>query len=300
MASSRVETQITWSSASSLSVSSASNGTSDAFTFDASDWAGAIQLSADNNGTPASGDTVDFYVLWTSGDILGDTGSDYDTVEHAQKLCTLDTDCIDTDYEIAQKHGEDAAEAWRKYEGVVWLLTGSKPTGQSAAGESVTSQGTTNGFPIVGKCKHCGVHLTRSRDNDLVHASTYSRDCRITRQAELEDESQAAQPCPQCGGTMLPGKDYGCICHPTDYRAHREERMDHLEECYRSSFSTPEPECYCTRCHNTLIHHLDPAYYNDAKPSDWMTASNLESRIALLEEKVKALEDGYTGWKRGI
>jgi hypothetical protein len=210
------------------------------------------------------------------------------------------TDCIDTDYEIAQKHGEDAAEAWRKYEGVVWLLTGSKPTGQSAAGESVTSQGTTNGFPIVGKCKHCGVHLTRSRDNDLVHASTYSRDCRITRQAELEDESQAAQPCPQCGGTMLPGKDYGCICHPTDYRAHREERMDHLEECYRSSFSTPEPECYCTRCHNTLIHHLDPAYYNDAKPSDWMTASNLESRIALLEEKVKALEDGYTGWKRGI
>jgi hypothetical protein len=91
MASSRVETQITWSAASSLSISSASNSTSDAFTFDASDWAAAIQLSADNNGTPASGDTVDFYILWTSGDILGDTGSDYDTVEHAPRLCRLDT-----------------------------------------------------------------------------------------------------------------------------------------------------------------------------------------------------------------
>jgi len=96
MASSRVETQITWSSASSLSISSASNGTSDAFTFDASDWAAAIQLSADNNGTPASGDTMSFYILWTSGDILGDSGSDYDTVEHAQHLCTLDTYATNT------------------------------------------------------------------------------------------------------------------------------------------------------------------------------------------------------------
>lgn len=91
MASSRVETQITWSSASSLSVSASSNGTSDALTFDASDWAAAIQINADNGGTPGSGDTMDVYILWTAGDVLGDSSSDYDTVEHAQLLCRLDT-----------------------------------------------------------------------------------------------------------------------------------------------------------------------------------------------------------------
>lgn len=91
MASSRNETQITWSTASSLSISNGSNGTSDAFTFDASDWSCALQINADNNGTPASGDTLDVYILWTAGDVLGDSASDYDTVEHAQKLCTLDT-----------------------------------------------------------------------------------------------------------------------------------------------------------------------------------------------------------------
>lgn len=96
MAASRPDTQITWSSASSISISAASNATSDAFTFDASDWAAAVQINADNNGTPASGDTVSVYILWTTGDILGDSGSDYDTVEHAQLLWTLDTYATNT------------------------------------------------------------------------------------------------------------------------------------------------------------------------------------------------------------
>ena len=96
MASTREETQITWSSASSISVSSSSNSTSDAFAFNASDWSAAIQINADNNGTPASGDTVDVYILWTTGDILGDSGDDYDTVEHAQRLCRLDTYATNT------------------------------------------------------------------------------------------------------------------------------------------------------------------------------------------------------------
>lgn len=92
----REETQITWSAAASLSIASASNGTSDAFTFNASDWDGSIQLSADNDGTAAAGDTVDFYILWTAGDILGDTGSDYDTTEHAEFLAKIDTVAADT------------------------------------------------------------------------------------------------------------------------------------------------------------------------------------------------------------
>lgn len=96
MASTREESQVLWSAASSISVSAASNATSDAHTFNASDWSAAIQINADNNGTPASGDTVSVYILWTTGDILGDSGSDYDTVEHAQLLCTLDTYATNT------------------------------------------------------------------------------------------------------------------------------------------------------------------------------------------------------------
>lgn len=96
MASSRVETQITWSSASSLSVSSGATQTSDAFTFNAEDWAAAVQLSADNDGSPAAGDTVTFYIAYTAGDILGNSGSDYDTAEHATYLATLDTVAANT------------------------------------------------------------------------------------------------------------------------------------------------------------------------------------------------------------
>lgn len=96
MASSRNETQITWSSASSLSVSSGTTSTSDAFTFNVEDWDAALQLSADNDGTPASGDTVTFSVAYTNGDILGDSGSDYDTTEHATYLATLDTVAANT------------------------------------------------------------------------------------------------------------------------------------------------------------------------------------------------------------
>lgn len=96
MASSRVETQITWSAASSLSISAGSTSTSDAFTFNAEDWDGVVQLSADNDGTPASGDTVDFWIAYTAGDILGDTGNDYDTTEHATLLTRIDTVAANT------------------------------------------------------------------------------------------------------------------------------------------------------------------------------------------------------------
>lgn len=96
MASSRVETQVTWSSANSVSVSSGSTSTSDAITFNAEDWDAVLQLSADNDGTPATGDTVTFSVAYTSGDILGDSGSDYDTTEHATLVAILDTVAANT------------------------------------------------------------------------------------------------------------------------------------------------------------------------------------------------------------
>ena len=96
MASSRVETQITWSGASSVTVNSATLLASDAFTFNAEDWDADLQVHVDNQGTPASGDVVDVYIAYTTGDILGDSGSDYATTEHAEYLGRLDTVAANT------------------------------------------------------------------------------------------------------------------------------------------------------------------------------------------------------------
>ena len=86
------EIAITWDTgSSSKSVTSATLVTSDAVTLTAGDYDYQLQVSADNAGTPAAGDICIVSIARTTGDILGDTGSDYDTVEHAQKLCTLDT-----------------------------------------------------------------------------------------------------------------------------------------------------------------------------------------------------------------
>lgn len=91
MASSKVETQIQWSGADSKTVSANTIQWSDAFTPNAEDWDGSLQVSADNAGTPASGDTCDVYVAWSNGDLLGDSGNDYDTDEHAEWVGRLDT-----------------------------------------------------------------------------------------------------------------------------------------------------------------------------------------------------------------
>jgi hypothetical protein len=64
--------------------------------YDATDVTAAITISADNAGTPAAGDILDVYVKYTTGDILGDTGDDYDTSEHAEYLGRLDTVAANT------------------------------------------------------------------------------------------------------------------------------------------------------------------------------------------------------------
>lgn len=91
MASSRVQTQVTWSSANSITLNSSSAQTSDAFAWNAEDWDADLMVSADNSGTPASGDYVDVWIAYTCGDVLGDSGDDYDTTEHATYLGRLDT-----------------------------------------------------------------------------------------------------------------------------------------------------------------------------------------------------------------
>lgn len=91
MPSVKVETQIQWSAADLVTLNTNNRVDSDAVALNVEDWRGAVQISADNAGTPASGDVVDVYVKWTAGDVLGDTGADYDTDEHAEWLCRLDT-----------------------------------------------------------------------------------------------------------------------------------------------------------------------------------------------------------------
>ena len=96
MAVSRSELQVTWATAAnSSSISSGSNENSEAFTFSATTFDAIVQLKADNDGTPASGDTVDFYVLYTSGDPDGASTDEYDTDSHGTWLATLDTNTED-------------------------------------------------------------------------------------------------------------------------------------------------------------------------------------------------------------
>lgn len=96
MAITRNQTQVTWSAASTLSVTSATEVVSDVITLDDTCVALSIQLSADNAGTPASGDTAVWRIQWSNGDVLANTGDDYDTSEHAQFLAQLDTFATNT------------------------------------------------------------------------------------------------------------------------------------------------------------------------------------------------------------
>jgi len=96
MAITRNETQITWNANNFILLSSATQQASDAFTFDPTDGAATLQVTANNTGTPTSGDNVNVRISWSTGDILGDTGDDYDTGEHAQLVMILDTYPTDT------------------------------------------------------------------------------------------------------------------------------------------------------------------------------------------------------------
>ena len=89
------EVQVTWSAANSLSIAAGNNATSDVFAFSTNGSFAHIRLKADNNGTPAAGDTVSFFLLLTCGDPDGDGADEYDTVNHAIPLGTLDTNAED-------------------------------------------------------------------------------------------------------------------------------------------------------------------------------------------------------------
>jgi len=89
------EIQITWSAANSVSIAAGNNDTSDVFTFSTNSSFGHIQIKAENDGTPAAGDTVDFFLLLSCGDPDGAGAAEYDTIGHALPLGTLDTNAED-------------------------------------------------------------------------------------------------------------------------------------------------------------------------------------------------------------
>lgn len=64
---------------------------SDAFQLAAGDWQGKIQLWSDNQGTPASGDTVEWRLLATLGSVDGSAGDDYVNADNGKFIALHDT-----------------------------------------------------------------------------------------------------------------------------------------------------------------------------------------------------------------
>lgn len=95
MAISKSSTQVTWSSATSKSVGSSSNETSDAHTFSSNSVTAMITVKADHSGTPASGDTVDFFLLYTTGDPDAASSDEYSSAGHGMHIASLDTNTDD-------------------------------------------------------------------------------------------------------------------------------------------------------------------------------------------------------------
>ncbi len=87
------EIQIEWDSGNdSKSVGAGSTATSDTFSFSATAIDAMITLKADNGGTPASGDTIELYLLATCGDPDGASTDEFPTdSDEGTFLGVLDT-----------------------------------------------------------------------------------------------------------------------------------------------------------------------------------------------------------------
>lgn len=92
MAATKVETQITWpTAAASITVNNTSWNLSELIAFDVSDWQASIQMLSGNQGTPASGDTNEFRILYQNGEVDGTAGDDYVNPENGEFLDFHDT-----------------------------------------------------------------------------------------------------------------------------------------------------------------------------------------------------------------
>ncbi len=90
------EKQVLWSAAASVSVTAGGNQTSDAITLSTSCYDAMITMKADNEGTPASGDTVEIYALQSCGDPDGASTTEYPSDgDDGILLAVLDTNAND-------------------------------------------------------------------------------------------------------------------------------------------------------------------------------------------------------------
>lgn len=93
------EVQVTWGAGSENSGDVPHDGTqaNTSNTANLADTAfqAQIELKADNTDTPASGDTVDFWLLQTLGDPDGTGSNEFETDEQGTFLATLDTNADD-------------------------------------------------------------------------------------------------------------------------------------------------------------------------------------------------------------
>lgn len=87
MAFSQSDIQIQWGAADTKSIAGGGTENSDDFTISASLVDAEIQLKANHSETPASGDTIDFYIQ-RKGDPDNDTTDEYDNI--GDYLTTLD------------------------------------------------------------------------------------------------------------------------------------------------------------------------------------------------------------------
>lgn len=89
----RQDLQVQWAAADDKAVAAGTAEESDLHSVDASCVNAQISLKANNTGTPADGDTVDVYLLQSSGDTdnAANTTDEHDTPAHARHLFRLDT-----------------------------------------------------------------------------------------------------------------------------------------------------------------------------------------------------------------
>lgn len=91
MAVSKSLTQVLWGAAVTVNVTAGNAQTSDVVALDATSFNAMVQLKA-TTGSPASGDKVDFYIEYTTGDpdANPDSADEYDTQAQGTWLAQLD------------------------------------------------------------------------------------------------------------------------------------------------------------------------------------------------------------------
>ena len=89
--------QVLWAGGVTVSVAAGAATNSDTITPGADAVGAVLQVKVDNTGTPAAGDTLDVYLLMTTGDPDADPDSadEFDTNNHGLFLMRLDTNADD-------------------------------------------------------------------------------------------------------------------------------------------------------------------------------------------------------------